>query len=325
MTSSRGLHVDSYGHTSGQLPLARTTVDRLADRRHDEEWLSAAWADPRTRVLVVERGRAQVDAANRLVLRSPEQAPEGERYFLGVESGQAYFAVSVASGTLETLLPDTAFAAPGAAPAGASDVRAVNLRDVGALLDDRDAGLLVHAVALQRWHREHGYCPRCGAATVAGGAGHVRVCAEDGSEHYPRVDPAVIMLIRDEEDRCLLARKPSWPQHRYSVLAGFVEPGESLEQAVAREVSEEVGLYVAAARYIASQPWPFPSSLMLGFMATASGGEVTVDQEEIVEAYWYTRTQLERATERGNVLLPPDTSIARRLIEGWYGGRLPRA
>lgn len=316
--------LDDSSHAGGpepsvaQLPLSRTTVDRSAERRRDDEWLAAAWCDPRTRVLVVERGRAVVDAANRLVYVAPEQAPEGERYFLGVEGGQSYFAVAAPAGTLERLATSDS-----AAPSGGSDRRVAGLRDIGALLDDRDAGLLVHAVALQRWHATHGHCPRCGAVTVSQGAGHVRVCVEDASEHFPRVDPAVIMLVRDEEDRCLLARKPSWPEQRYSVLAGFVEPGESLEQAVAREVAEEVGLYVAAARYIASQPWPFPSSLMLGFTATSSGEDVAVDQEEIVEADWYSRTQLRRATEQGTVLLPPETSIARRLIEGWYGGALP--
>lgn len=288
-----------------RLPLSRTTVDRSAERRWDDSWLADAWADPRSRVLVVDRGRALVDASDRLVLLPPAEAPDGERFLLGVESGQVYFAVCAA-------LPEPAHG-----------TQAAGLREVGALLDDRDAGLMVHAVALQRWHATHRHCPRCGAATEMRGAGHVRVCPEDESQHFPRVDPAVIMLVSDEDDRCLLARKPSWPEGRCSVLAGFVEPGESLEQAVAREVGEEVGLYVAGARYVASQPWPFPSSLMLGFMARASGADLELDGEEIVEARWFTRAELRRATETDSVLLPPGTSIARRLIESWYGDALP--
>lgn len=301
------LEVGASESRISRLPLSRTTVERLADRRWDDDWLTRMWADPRSRVLVVERGRALVDAADRLVLVPPAEAPQGERFLLGVEGGQAYFAVWAA-------LPE--------AP---RDTRVASLRDVGGRLDDRDAGLLVHAVALQRWHAAHGHCPRCGAPTEIRAAGHVRVCPEDGSQHFPRVDPAVIMLVRDEDDRCLLARKPSWPDGRYSVLAGFVEPGESLEQAVAREVAEEVGLYVADARYVASQPWPFPSSLMLGFMARSSGAEPEADGDEIAEAYWLTRAELRRATEEETILLPPGTSIARRLIESWYGGGLPAA
>lgn len=295
------------GPSLPHMPLSRTTVDRAADRRWDETWLAQAWADPRSRVLVVDRGRALVDAADRLVLCSPADAPRGETYLLGVEAGQAHFAVV------------------GALPDPPTDARVAGLREVGALLNDRDAGLMVHAVALQRWHATHQHCPRCGAATVMRGSGHMRVCPADDSQHFPRMDPAVIMLVRDEDDRCLLARKPDWPQQRRSVLAGFVEPGESLEQAVAREVSEEVGLYVAAPRYVASQPWPFPSNLMLGFMAWASGQVLDVDEEEIAAAQWFTRRDLQRAAGDGSVLLPPATSIARQLIETWYGGALPSA
>lgn len=301
------LDVGASGPSLTRMPLSRTTVDRAADRRWDETWVAQAWADPRSRVLVVNRGRALLDAADRLVLCSPARAPEGETYLLGIEAGQAYFAVAAE-------LPEP--------PA---DARVAGLRDAGALLDDRDAGLMVHAVALQRWHATHRHCPRCGAATVVRGAGHVRECPEDGSQHFPRVDPAVIMLVRDEDDRCLLARKADWPERRRSVLAGFVEPGESLEQAVAREVAEEVGLYVGAPRYVASQPWPFPSNLMLGFMTQASGQRLAVDGEEIAAAQWFTREELHSAVAGGSVLLPPATSIARGLIETWYGAELPGA
>ncbi|MQA86851.1 MAG: NAD(+) diphosphatase [Streptosporangiales bacterium] len=290
--------------------LSRSTVDRAAIRRLDDAWLADTWADPRTRVLLVEDGRTLVDAgdvAARLVFFSPDEAPEGERYLLGVDdaTGAAYFAVSAE-------LPDIE---GGARPSG--------LRGIGALLNDRDAGLMVHAAALQLWHARHTHCPRCGTPTRVTAAGHVRVCPRDGSEHFPRVDPAVIMLVHDGNERCLLGRQPSWPQGRFSTLAGFVEPGESLEQAVAREVAEEVGIPIVGTRYMGSQPWPFPSNLMLGFFAEAGNDQIAVDAEEIAEARWFTRDELRSATEAGSVGLPGVVSIARRLIEGWYSDSLP--
>jgi NAD+ diphosphatase len=196
-------------------------------------------------------------------------------------------------------------------------------RAVGALLSDRDAGLLTQAVALQNWHETHAYCPRHGAPMTPASAGHTRVCPVDGAEHFPRTDPAVIMLVHDDE-RMLLASSANWPMHRASVLAGFVEVGESLEQAVAREVYEEVGIRVHDCRYLGSQPWPLPRSLMLGFFARADGGqELRVDGEEIKSARWYTRAELRAAAESGELRLPGRISIARQLIERWYGGELP--
>jgi NAD+ diphosphatase len=290
------------------LALARGTLDRAAERRRDEEWVAAAWADPRTQVFSVQDGRALVayDPVPGLVFTSPDEAPEGERYFLGLDDeGIAYFAVRGTPPSIE-----------GAEPA--------SLRRVGALLEDRDSGLLTHAVALEHWHASNRYCPRCGKPNELTAAGHVRVCPSDGSEQFPRVDPAVIMLIRDDHDRVLLARGPSWPEDRRSILAGFVEPGESLEQAVAREVSEEVGLTVSDIRYLGSQPWPMPQSLMLGFFARAEGvQELRPDREEILDAAWYTREELKEAIESGRVVSPGPLSIAAQLIIRWYGGPLP--
>jgi NAD+ diphosphatase len=155
-------------------------------------------------------------------------------------------------------------------------------------------------------------------------AGHARHCPVDGSEHFPRVDPAVIMLVTDDGGRCLLARNRSWPPGRVSILAGFVEPGESLEQAVTREVGEETGLRATGVRYLGSQPWPMPQSLMLGFRAEARGEQrIRVDEEEIAEARWFTRDQLRAGVSARDVLLPPPVSIAHRIIESWYGGPLP--
>ncbi|MEV4359060.1 NAD(+) diphosphatase [Nonomuraea sp. NPDC049625] len=310
----------------GPLLLARGTIDRSSALRANEQWLEQAWTDPSTRVLVIDDGHTLVRRSGdavQAVLYAPADAPPGERYLLGVEDGVAYFAVAapLPSGpggdvngrvTVPMSLRDTPEGEPVAA----------GLRQVGGLLGDRDAGLLVYAVALEAWHTTHEYCPRCGTRTDVRAGGHIRVCPQDGSQHFPRVDPAVIMLVRDEDDRCLLARGPQWPEGRLSILAGFVEPGESLEHAVAREVAEEVGVTVVRPRYLGSQPWPFPRSLMLGFFAEAISTELTPDAEEIAEARWFSREELARALESGELRLPPPVSIARRLIETWYGGEL---
>jgi NAD+ diphosphatase len=292
------------------LVLARAELDRSAHLRADEAWLASAWAEPRTRVLVVEQGRALCDMGHdlaRLVFVSPPQAPDGVRFLLGVDDEVAFFC-------LAGPLPD---------PPGET-VRPVPLREVGPLLSDRDAGLLTHAVALANWHETFTHCPRCGAVTDPISSGHARKCPVDGSEHFPRVDPAMIVLVTDSAGRCLLARNAMWPARRVSILAGFVEAGESAEQAVAREVHEESGVVVGAVRYLGSQPWPMPQSLMLGFRAEATGStEITVDADEIAEAHWYSRDDLRAAVDSGNLLLPPPVSIAHRIIESWYGSALP--
>ncbi|MFB9621660.1 NAD(+) diphosphatase [Nonomuraea helvata] len=310
----------------GPLLLARGTIDRSSALRANEGWLERAWTDPSSRVLVIDNGHTLVRRTGdevHAVLFPPEDAPAGPRYLLGLEDGVAYFAVAAplpgipqgdANGrvTIPMSLLDT--------PEG--ELVAAGLRQVGGLLGDRDAGLLVYAVALEAWHTTHEYCPRCGTRTDIRAGGHIRVCPQDASQHFPRVDPAVIMLVRDEDDRCLLARGPQWPEGRLSILAGFVEPGESLEHAVAREVAEEVGITVVNPRYLGSQPWPFPRSLMLGFFAEATSTDLTPDAEEIAEARWYSREELVQALDSGELRLPPPVSIARRLIETWYGGEL---
>ena len=300
------------------LALSRATVDRATVRRDDTECLAAAWADPGTRVLVIENGRALVRSgpgSEELVLVPPAHAPEGIRFLLGVSAdGTVYFGVAGAlpPGEDGTELP--------------SDVRPVSLREAGPLLSDRDVGLMTHAVGLANWHAVSGHCPRCGAVTVPEQAGHSRRCTVDGSEHFPRLDPAVIMLVTDPDDRCLLARNAQWPERRVSILAGFVEPGESAEQAVAREVHEETGISVVAPRYVGSQPWPMPHSLMLGFRARATGSlEIVVDSKEIAEAYWFSRDELRARVESGDIRLPPPVSIAHKIIESWYGTELTGA
>jgi NAD+ diphosphatase len=317
------------GAELGGVAAARGGVDRAGLRREDAGWLAAAWADPRTRVLVLDDGQALVRfGAGRatLVLVSPAEAPEGVRFLLGVDASDvAYFGVAGPAGGLG--VHPAAQPGPGAGwdvPAEPG-VRPAGLRQA-ADLDDRDADLFTQAVALANWHASHTHCPRCGSLTEPVAAGHARHCPVDGSEHFPRVDPAVIMLVTDPDDRCLLAHNRQWPQRRVSILAGFVEAGESAEQAVVREVGEETGITVSEVRYLGSQPWPMPRSLMLGFRALASGDlDIHVDRDEIAEARWFSREELRRALAADEVLLPPPVSIAHRIIESWYGEKLPSA
>jgi NAD+ diphosphatase len=303
----------------GPLALARTTIDRAALHRDDDAWLAAAWAAPGTRVLVVQHGQALVrfgDDRAHLVLLPTGRAPDGTRLLLGVDQdGNAYFGVMAALPTGD----------PAALGTGDHDrAQPAGLRQAGALLDDRDAGLLTQAVGLANWHETHTHCPRCGSLTDPVHSGHARVCRNDGSEHFPRTDPAAIMLVTDPDDRILLGRGPKWGERRMSILAGFVEPGESAEQTVIREVAEETGIVVGDVRYLGSQPWPLPQSLMLGFWAKAAGGQrIQVDGEEIIEAQWFSRDELRQAIAAGELGLPASVSIAHRIIEAWYGAELP--
>ena len=322
------------------LTLARGGLDRVAGRRGDEAWFDAVWSDPTTRVLVVHRGKARVrgveevdrgpaltdpsyDGASRgwieaergsveLVLVAPEQAAyDGVRVLLALEDGITYVALLV-HGSRD----------PWDADAGTTWE---GLREVGAALGDRDAGLFVMATALANWHAGHPRCPRCGEATVASQAGWSRMCPADSSQHFPRSDPAVIVLILDDDDRALLGRRAEWPDGFFSTLAGFVEAGESAEITVIREMAEEAGVDVDRLDYLGSQPWPFPASLMLGYHARLAAGspEPRPDGEEITEVRWFSREEMRAGCEAGTVRIPPSISIARRLIERWYGAPLP--
>jgi NAD+ diphosphatase len=261
--------------------------------------------------------------AAELVLVPPAEAPDGVRFLLGQDSdGIVYYGVLA---PLPVTEQDSA-SRHGASQHGASrpGVRPASLRSAAMLLSDRDAGLLTHAVALANWHATHTHCPRCGAPTILEPAGDSTRCPVDGSEHFPRTDPAVIMLVTDEDDRCLLGRGALWGERRFSILAGFVEAGESAEQAVVREVHEETGIKVENVRYLGSQPWPMPRSLMLGFRADAPAGQrIRVDRNELAEALWFTRAELLASLRAGDITIAPSVSIARRIIEYWYGGELP--
>ena len=298
--------------TLHDLSLARGTLDRAGLRRRDPDLLPLLLKDPLTRILELVEGRAQVLESGRdvaLLLRSPQEQ-DGLRLvvFLGQDQhGTAYLGVV-----------GQAQDASGTAPWR-------SLREVGVLLSDQDAGMFATVLGLANWHAVHTHCPLCGAATEPDQAGWIRRCPKDGTEHYPRTDPAVIMAVTDAADRLLLARSPKWPQGRLSVLAGFVEPGESLEAAVAREVLEEVGVVVEHVHYLGSQPWPFPSSLMVGFTGRAVDSALHLDQEEIAEAVWVTRQELAQMVAAGSFAISPTVSIARRMIEHWYGGPLDSA
>jgi NAD+ diphosphatase len=267
-------------------------LDRVTMQRRDADWVASLAADPSSRAIVASSDAVLVEGSR--LARVPLAGLDEPLLLLGVQDGAALFA---ADGT------------------GRDDL--AGLRDVAAELAQDEGGLLAYATALLNWHRRHGFCSVCGTASEVREAGLVRVCPACGSEHHPRTDPVVIMLVVDG-DRVLLGRQPSWPPGRYSALAGFVEPGESLEDAVAREVFEESGVEVTGARYVSSQPWPFPSSLMLGFEATYVGGEPVAADGELEDARWFTRAELvDAAAERGEFLLPPPLAIARRLIDGW--------
>ena len=210
-------------------------------------------------------------------------------------------------------------------PAVPANTEWANLRTVALRMSEDHRGIFAELVALANWHRTHTRCPQCGTPTEVAGLGWWRTCPADGSEHYPRTDPAVIALLVDDEDNALLGRQTRWPEGAFSTLAGFVEPGESAESAVLREISEEVGLHPATARYLGSQPWPFPASLMLGFHATIPGirPEPTPDGDEIAEARWISRAELPALCESREVRLPGRLSIAYHLVRTWYGQELP--
>ncbi len=277
-------------------------IDRVAPCRTDEAWLARALADPASRAVIATADGVLVDGAAPVLVPMSEVAGAGETVLLGVDASGPLFAVDPG--------PERAAARrPGAEVRG--------LRDVAAMAATADAGLLAHAVGLLNWHRRHRFCANCGAPTAPGEAGHVRVCPRCEAIHHPRTDPVVITLVHDG-DRVLLGRQPTWPPGRYSALAGFVEPGESLEEAVAREIGEEAGVTVRDVRYRSSQPWPFPASLMLGFEAAYASGEPYTHDRELEDVRWFSRAELERAVAgEGEPMLPPPLAIARRLIEGW--------
>ncbi|MEJ7707870.1 MAG: NAD(+) diphosphatase [Nocardioidaceae bacterium] len=248
-------------------PFAKTHHDRLAERRDDEDFLSAAWTASTSRVVLARAGELAVDdSGDRLLLMSPAEAPAGERILLGTVGDVVYFAVLVTGSATDRLTTDSASSTEHLDTSVRGEARFAGLRHLASTLNETDAALAVQTMAFSHWHLGHPRCSVCGEPTKLAQAGASRRCPACGATHFPRTDPAVIMLVVDELDRCLLGHNSARAAHWFSTLAGFVEPGETPEHAVAREVLEETGVKVCDAAYVGSQPWPFPSSLMLGFL-----------------------------------------------------------
>lgn len=287
--------------------LATSALDRLSDRRNEEAWISEQWTAETTVVQLVWRGSHPVLGDRSHAIR-PREVPAGlgEPIFLGHLGGTAHFAIDASlleRNDLGALIGD--------------EVVLMSLREGAAVLAADDANLLAMTSGLARWHSMHRYCGVCGAPTRVRAAGHERHCDACSTTQFPRTDPAVIMLVHDG-DRAVLGRQKIWPRGMYSTLAGFVEPGESLEDAVAREVFEEVGLRCESIHYSSSQPWPFPQSLMVGFHAKATTTDLAVHPTELEDAQWFGRVELDEARRRrGFPTIPPPLTIARRLLDEW--------
>ena len=292
------------------------TLDRAAERRGDEVWLADRRADPASRVVVLlpdlrvpvsgPEDRPRVAAPSVEAVGRPAAQ---DSTLLGLRDGVAWFAEAGDDESGDELGGDNS--------RGDDTPRHVDLRAAGALLPADEAALLAYARAILHWQARSSYCPVCGSPARLVHAGHVRRCVGGcGSDHFPRTDAAVIVLVTSG-DRCLLGRSPRFPPGMYSTLAGFVEPGESLEETVRREILEESGVEVADAVYRSSQPWPFPQSLMLGFRARARTTELRIDREELEDARWIARAELKRDPDSRPVKLPRPDSIARFLIEEW--------
>jgi len=294
-----------------RLPLSRYDIDRDYLTRERPDLFTELFADPTTRVLPLLSGSALLRTPTSLALVPPAAI---ENYDLLVYLGRT----TSATDTEPLGTPVVAAVLSDAGHLAESDWG--NLRQLGALLSDRDAGLFTEALGIINWHDSHRFSPRTGEPTVSAKGGWVRV-DPSGKEIFPRTDAAIIVGITDADDRLLLGSNAMWESNRYSLLAGFVEPGESLETAVMREVFEESGLRVVDPVYLGSQPWPFPASLMLGFTAkldASSDGIGAPDGNEILDVRWFSRTELQAAV--GEILLPGPTSIARAIIEEWFGG-----
>ena len=286
-------------------------IDRAAYLRADEEWARQQIEDRDARIVPIWRTQNLVQPGD----PPPGVAVEANRgmligagpvVFLGLVEGVAHFAADFS--TLEEP-PLTEYG------------QFRDMRGIGQLLPHREGALLVYARATIQWHTRHQFCGVCGSPSVSREAGHMRTCANGdcGADHFPRLAPAVLMLIHDGGERLILGRQRNWPPGQHSVLAGFVEQGESLEDAVAREISEEVGVDITDIDYHSSQPWPFPSSIMLGFNARATQTDLKVDLNELEGAAWFSRDYLLASPENDAFRLPRKDSISRRLIEDWLG------
>jgi NAD+ diphosphatase len=291
-TATGGGSTPDWGDS--RLAFSGSALERAASERGDPAWLERQRGLPDARSLVLsDRGLWMEDGRLLLV------PPTSDSVFLGLLGDRPLFATDAE--------PERGH------PAG--------LREAATELPADEAALAAYAASLLSWHRRHRFCANCGAPTETTDAGHERRCPTCDAHHFPRTDPVVIVRVVDPQDRLLLGRQASWPERRFSVLAGFVEPGETLEEAVRREVLEESGVVVRDTAYVASQPWPFPSSLMIGFNALAAGGEPRPGDGELEEVRWFARPEVEAAAAgRGEIFLSPPYSISRRLIDDWLAG-----
>jgi NAD+ diphosphatase len=291
-------------------PYSGPYLDRIAHLRKDATFVATALGGGHARIVSISDSRGLVrrgpDGWSAVYLDGAHVLQLGldcnEFVLLGESAGHVYFAAELDANRASSVATD-------------DSLRFEDLRIAGGLLPATDAGVLAYAKAMLYWRGRHRFCGACGAVTVPQSAGHVMKCSNEacGADHFPRLDPAIIVLVSDGE-RALLGRQASWPEGRYSTIAGFVEPGESLEDAVAREVREETGVDVLDAEYHSSQPWPFPSSLMVAFIARAGDGAVARADEELEDVGWFSRADI----AAGRPVLPPPQSVAFRLIEDWY-------
>ena len=294
-----------------KLPLASEAVDRSGELRTKPDELAKLWKS--ARILHFASGKFRVKQNHELDFQSAEQIAklrkdakfaDGEELFLGIDNGISYFAWCSDAMDFESFETLENYQ---------------TLRTLGDFLSQLEMGLAIHSQAIANWHHTHQLCARCGAPTLSANGGSLRKCSIDGSEHYPRTDGAVIVLVKDEKDRVLLGRQKIWPEKRFSCFAGFVEPGESFEQTVLREVFEESAIRADHITYLGSQPWPFPASIMISFSALATNpAAAKADGEEIEEIIWLTREEMCAAVADQSLTLPPGMSVARKMIEFWY-------
>jgi NAD+ diphosphatase len=289
-------------------------LDRASELRSDEAELNRLWSA--AKIIRVAQSKLATDGTSLRFLTAAEVKKlieskiftTGDRYFLGIDAASkvAYFAWDCDE--------------VGLAAGESSTEGMASLRELGGMLDEFHLGISMHATALSNWHRSHPHCSKCGALTESSLGGSVRVCVKDQSQHHPRTDSAVIVLVKDKDDRILLGHQPIWPDGRFSTFAGFLEPGETFEQCVEREVFEESGVKVHEIKYLGSQPWPFPASIMIAFSAVVDDPSTAkADGLEITEVRWFSRDELKASIADGSLLLPPTISVARKMIAMWFG------
>jgi NAD+ diphosphatase len=289
-------------------------LDRASELRSDEAELNRLWSA--AKIIRVAESKLATDGTSLRFLTAAEVEKlieskiftTGDKYFLGIDTASklAYFAWDCDE--------------VGLAAGESSTEGMASLRELGGTLDEFHLGISMHAIALSNWHRSHPHCSKCGALTESSLGGSVRVCVKDQSQHHPRTDSAVIVLVKDKDDRILLGHQPIWPDGRFSTFAGFLEPGETFEQCVEREVFEESGVKVNEIKYLGSQPWPFPASIMIAFSAVVEDPSTAkADGVEITEVRWFSRDELKASIADGSLLLPPTISVARKMIAMWFG------